>query len=124
MTIYWITSMALEQSVDQALARHIGAGGFPDVAVDAGPGLVDDALARLRGADAGGRLPLLHMPRTEDDLGVIRDAAARLACEATDVVFLGTGGSSLGGQTLAQLRDYAVPGAGRFAENPLVHFLD
>ena len=41
-----------------------------------------------------------------------------------DVVFLGTGGSSLGGQTLAQLADYAVPGLGRFAEAPRVHFLD
>jgi glucose-6-phosphate isomerase len=40
------------------------------------------------------------------------------------VVFLGTGGSSLGGQTLAQLKDYAVPGAGRFADGPRVHFLD
>jgi glucose-6-phosphate isomerase len=40
------------------------------------------------------------------------------------VVFLGTGGSSLGGQALAQLRDYAVPGAGRFTESPRVHFLD
>lgn len=29
---------------------------------------------------------------------------------ASDVVFLGTGGSSLGGQTLAQLAGYAVPG--------------
>ena len=48
----------------------------------------------------------------------------RLRRDATDVVFLGTGGSSLGGQTLAQLKDYAVPGAGRFAEPPRVHFLD
>ena len=38
--------------------------------------------------------------------------------DATDMVFLGTGGSSLGGQTLAQLADYAVPGLGRFAEKP------
>ena len=38
--------------------------------------------------------------------------------------FLGVGGSSLGGQTLAQLKDYAVPGAGRFTESPRIHFLD
>ena len=116
--------MAIEQSIDQALARTIGAGGFPEVAIEAGLRLVENALTRLREDDASGRLPLLHMPRASDDLGAIRAAAARLSCEATDVVFLGTGGSSLGGQTLAQLRDYAVPGAGRFAENPRVHFLD
>ena len=45
----------------------------------------------------------------------IRDAAARLRDGATDIVFLGTGGSSLGGQTLAQLAGYAVPGVGALA---------
>ncbi len=116
--------MALEQSIDLALARNIGAGGLPEVAIEAGLRLVENGLTRLREDDESGRLPLLHMPRATEDLGAIRDAAVRLTCEATDVVFLGTGGSSLGGQTLAQLRDYAVPGAGRFAENPRVHFLD
>lgn len=116
--------MALEQSIDLALARNIGAGGLPDVAIEAAFAVIDNGLARLRREDENGSLPLLHMPRTRDDLDQIREAAARLRAEATDVVFLGTGGSSLGGQTLAQLRDYGVPGAGRFAENPRVHFLD
>ena len=116
--------MALEQSIDLALARHIGPAGLPDVAIEAALRPIENALERLRQEDESGRLPLLHMPDTSDDLAAIRDAAARLASEATDVVFLGTGGSSLGGQTLVQLRDYAVPGAGRFAENPRVHFLD
>ena len=46
-----------------------------------------------------------------------RSAAAPRGCAtgATDIVFLGTGGSSLGGQTLAQLADYAVPGVGALA---------
>jgi glucose-6-phosphate isomerase len=64
------------------------------------------------------------MQCSTEDLAALRDAAAWLRLDATDVVFLGTGGSSLGGQTLAQLRDYAVPGAGRFTESPRVHFLD
>ena len=116
--------MALEHSIDLALARNIGPAGLPEVAVEAALKPVEKALERLREEDKSGRLPLLHMPETSDDLGAVRDAAAQLTCEATDVVFLGTGGSSLGGQTLAQLRDYAVPGAGRFTENPRVHFLD
>src|SRR5215213_3342973 len=116
--------MPLEHSIDLALARHIGAAGLPDLAIEAALRLVENGLARLRQEDESGTLPLLHMPRTRDDLAAVMDAATRLATEATDVVFLGTGGSSLGGQTLAQLRDYAVPGAGRFAENPRVHFLD
>ena len=114
--------MALNQSIDLALAEQIGAAGLPGTALDAGLAAVRTATARLREDDETGRLPLLRMPGTTDDLAAIREAAARLR-DATDVVFLGTGGSSLGGQTLAQLADYAVPGIGRFAE-PRVHFLD
>jgi len=116
--------MALQQSIDLALSKNIGGGGLPQTALDAAMAAVETALKRLREDDETGRLPLLHMPRTTDDLASIRDAAAWLRRDATDVVFLGTGGSSLGGQTLAQLRDYAVPGAGRFADGPRVHFLD
>jgi glucose-6-phosphate isomerase len=40
------------------------------------------------------------------------------------VVFLGTGGSSLGGQTLAQLGGYGVPGASLPHAGPRLHFID
>jgi glucose-6-phosphate isomerase len=116
--------MALSLSIDLALASTIGGSGLPQTAVDAGLSGIEGALKRLREDDETGRLPLLHMPRTTDDLAAVDDAVHRLREDATDVVFLGTGGSSLGGQTLAQLKDYAVPGAGRFADGPRVHFLD
>src|SRR5689334_4809576 len=116
--------MTLQQSIDLALAAHVGASGLPQTAIDAALSVVENAAKRLREDDASGRLPLLHMPRTTDDLDEIRIAAERLREGATDVIFLGTGGSSLGGQTLAQLKDYAVPGLGGFAEKPRVHFLD
>ena len=38
--------------------------------------------------------------------------------------FLGTGGSSLGGQTLAQLAGHAVPGVGALRDPPRIHFMD
>src|SRR3712207_231006 len=116
--------MPLQQSIDLALDATIGEGGLSQAALDEALGLVGQAMKRLAEDDSPGRLALLHMPRTKDDLTSIREAATFLRDEATDVVFLGTGGSSLGGQTLAQLRDYAVPGAGRFTESPRVHFLD
>src|SRR3954466_15135211 len=116
--------MPLQQSIDLALASRIGENGIPRTALDAALVLTEKALKRLREDDETGRLPLLHMPRTTDDLAPVREAAAWLRQDATDVVFLGTGGSSLGGQTVAQLKDYAVPGAGRFTEAPRVHFLD
>lgn len=116
--------MALQQSIDLALASNIGDGGLPQTALEAAFSVVGRGMKRLAEDDASGRLPLLHMPRETGDLDSIREAASWLRRDATDVVFLGTGGSSLGGQTLAQLKDYAVPGAGRFADGPRVHFLD
>ena len=116
--------MALQQSIDLALEANIGGGGLPQAALDEALGLVDGAMKRLAEDDASGRLPLLHMPRTTDDLTSIKEAAAFLRDDATDVAILGVGGSSLGGQTLAQLKDYAVPGIGRFTESPRIHFLD
>jgi glucose-6-phosphate isomerase len=116
--------MALQQTIDLTLASNIGGGGLPRTALEAALTAVGNAMKRLAEDDATGRLPLLHMPRTTEDFDSIREAASWLRRDATDVVFLGTGGSSLGGQTLAQLRDYAVPGAGRFTESPRVHFLD
>lgn len=116
--------MALQQSIDLALESKIGEGGLPQAVFDAALEAVGQAMKRLAEDDASGRLPLLHMPRTTDDLAAVKEAAAFLRDDATDIVFLGTGGSSLGGQTLAQLKDYAVPGAGRFTESPRVHFLD
>src|ERR671912_468483 len=117
-------SMALEQSIDLAFTSRIGEGGLEQEAFERALGEVGEAMKRLSEDDASGRLPLLHMPRASDDLAAAREAAAWLRQDATDLVFLGTGGSSLGGQALAQLRDYAVPGAGRFTESPRVHFLD
>ena len=43
---------------------------------------------------------------------ILRLRGAALRDGATDIVLLGTGGSSLGGQTLAQLAGHAVPGVG------------
>src|SRR3712207_2640815 len=116
--------MALQQSIDLALESNIGGGGLPQTALDEALELMGGAMKRLAEDDASGRLPLLHMPHTADDLASIREAAAFLRDDATDVVILGVGGSSLGGQTLAQLKDYAVPGVGRFTESPRIHFLD
>ena len=116
--------MPLDQSIDLALASEIGGSGLPATAVEAAQTGVETAAGRLREEAEAGGLPLLSLPGATDDLPAITEAAETLRRDATDVVFLGTGGSSLGGQTLAQLGDYAVPGTGRFAEEPRVHFLD
>ncbi len=116
--------MPLIQSIDLARSERIGANGIST-------GTLNDALARtspaldwLRARHADGALPLLRLPAQRDDLDGIRTAGQRLAAGATDVVLFGTGGSSLGGQTLAQLSGYKVEGVGAFHDGPRLHFMD
>src|SRR5260370_40707293 len=105
--------MPFVQSIDSARAERIGTGGVTAAAFD-------DALAR----SADGALPLLRLPAARDDLAPIRDAAQRLSAGASDVVILGGGGSSLGGQTLAQLPGHGVAGVGLLRDGPPPHFTD
>ena len=116
--------MPIQQSIDSALERNIGAQGVGDGALNAALDRADGALEVLRARHADGSLPLLRLPERTDDLAGIGDAAGKLADGASDIVILGTGGSSLGGQTLAQLADYHVPGIGSLRGAPRLHFID
>ena len=116
--------MTFRQNIENARAEKIGANGIGKAALDDALRASEAALAWVRDAYAGSKLPLLRLPERTDDLGEIRSAAARLAAGATDVVMLGTGGSSLGGQTLAQLADIGVRGAEAFRAGPRMHFMD
>ena len=106
--------MALRQSIDHARPEN-----FAEVLARTGA-----ALARLRARHADGSLPLLRLPEQRDDIATILGYATLLRDGTSDVVFLGTGGSSLGGQTLAQLGGHAVPGVGALRDPPRIHFMD
>ncbi|AXK83489.1 glucose-6-phosphate isomerase [Pseudolabrys taiwanensis] len=116
--------MTINQSIDSALAKNVGAQGIDDAALAAALARAEGALDRLRQHYSEGTLPLLRLPEKKDDLAQIKEAAGKLADGASDIVILGTGGSSLGGQTLAQLAGYAVPGVGVLRAPPRLHFID
>ena len=116
--------MPLSQSIDSALEKNVGKHGVKEAALAAMLARTEGALDWLRQHHAEGTLPLLRLPEKQDDLAEIRAAAAKLAQGASDIVVLGTGGSSLGGQTLAQLADYKVPGVGDLRGPPRMHFID
>jgi glucose-6-phosphate isomerase len=116
--------MPIKQSIDSALEKNIGRHGVAEAALAGALARAEGALDRLREHYAEGTLPLLRLPERQDDLAEIRGAAQQLTAGATDIVILGTGGSSLGGQTLAQLAGYNVPGVGALREPPRVHFID
>ena len=116
--------MPLHQSIASAKASQIGAHGVADDVLAAMLADTQNALDKLRKQHADGTLPLLRLSERRDDLAEIQAAAKRLVDGATDLVLLGTGGSSLGGQTLAQLAGYAVPGIGALRNGPRLHFMD
>jgi glucose-6-phosphate isomerase len=116
--------MGVVQSIDSAREEHVGPHGVSAVALTTALERAEGALDWLRVRYADGGLPLLRLPELHSDLEEIRDTAGRLSDRATDIVILGTGGSSLGGQTLAQLAGYAVPGVGALRTPPQLHFID
>ena len=115
----------LTQEFELALVSKIGEGGLPDAAFEQALTDLEPALAKLREQARDRSLPLLGLPADTSDLPGIRQAAERLKSGgATDILILGTGGSSLGGQTLAQLTDYGISGLSQFLPEPRVHFID
>lgn len=102
--------MALAQSVDGCLEATIGALGLPQASLDANLAKLEPRLAALREAHAKSTLPVLRVPEWRDDIVAAQAALKRLTHGARTLVFFGTGGSSLGGQTLAQLGGWGVPG--------------
>jgi glucose-6-phosphate isomerase len=112
--------MPLLQSIESAREDRIGKHGVSATALTDTLARTEDTLAWLRKQT----LPLLQLPQKRDDIGDIVASAARLTATASDIVLLGTGGSSLGGQTLAQLAGYAVPGLGLLREGVRLHFID
>src|SRR5262249_4622871 len=116
--------MPAVQSIDLAREERIGGHGVPQKSLNETLAPSTAAPEWVRGRPPHGKPPPLRPPERRDDLAQIEDAARRLAADATDVVFLGTGGSSLGGQTLAQLAGHAVPGVGLLRPAPRLHFMD
>src|SRR5437764_2373229 len=119
-----MSGMPFQQDIDSARAETVGNHGIASAVLDDTLRRSEAALVWLRKAHAEESLPLLRLPARTDDLDGIERAAARLRAGATDVVVLGTGGSSLGGQTIAQLADVGVRGADAFRSPPRMHFMD
>jgi glucose-6-phosphate isomerase len=115
--------MPVKQSIENARAERV-AEGIEAAALNDALRRSCEALTWLNARYQDNTLPLLHLPAQRADVSEITEIAGRLTAGASDVVLLGTGGSSLGGQTLAQLAGYAVPGIGSLRGAPRLHFMD
>jgi glucose-6-phosphate isomerase len=113
-----MSGLPFTQDVSRAFA-----GGIARAAFEKNLQRLEAPLTALRDAYEKDSLALLRLPERTEDLAPVEALAAKLR-QAEHVVFLGTGGSSLGGQTLAQLGGYNVPGVGALGSKPALHFLD
>ena len=106
--------------IDDALEGKVGKQGLARAVLDRELAKATKALDRFRQWKADGTLPLLSLPGTRDDLALLKPHAERFA-KFEHVIVLGTGGSSLGGQTLVALKDQGFgPQSGR----PKLWFMD
>ena len=113
--------MFYRQHIDDCFADRIGVGGLARASLERSLAQAAPALGLLRQWRDNGSLPLLALPHARDDLVAPRRHAERFAKAFDHVMVLGTGGSSLGGQTLAALADQ---GFGPRRGAPKLWFMD
>ena len=117
------------QTIDGCFSDTIGAGGLDIADFDAALAKADGALTKLKQHRANGDLALLTVGDDPASVDQIKAAYQRLAKDAQTIVFFGTGGSGLGGQTLAQFGGWSIPGVGVLGDKsgarpPMTRFYD
>jgi glucose-6-phosphate isomerase len=112
--------MDYRQSIEGCLAEQVGQRGLDPGTLDALLTRAAPALDKLKRLRDDGSLPLLRLPGRKDDIAqlrrILKTFRAAPRQKFRDVLILGTGGSSLGGQTLYALADERA--------QPRLHFLD
>ncbi len=104
-------SLPFRQNIDGLLEGAIGSHGLSHADLQRWLARLEPALDQLRQEWESRSLPLLRIPEETADIMEAEAAMAALSAGAEKIVFFGTGGSSLGGQTLAQLSGWDIPGA-------------
>lgn len=119
-------ALPFRQSVDGALSASIGAHGLESGRLERWVERLAPEIDRLRADYASRDLPLLRIAEETADIADAEAALGRLSVGAATVVFFGTGGSGLGGQTLAQFAGWNIPGAAdeRQRGRPRTRFYD
>ena len=114
------------QSIAGCLPGAVGAHGLSESELAGWLTKLAPHLNRLADDDALNRLPLLLVPEETADIDRAEAALTKLSVGARTIVFFGTGGSGLGGQTLAQLAGWNVPGGASAAQKkrPRTRFYD
>ncbi len=102
-------TLAYAQDLSGCLAGAIGGHGLDAQSLAPWMSKADAALDRLRSDYKTGALPLLKIAEETADVAEAAAALAKLSEGARTIIFFGTGGSGLGGQTLAQIAGWGIP---------------
>lgn len=100
----------IQQSIDGCFEAAIGRYGLAPSAHASWLDRMGPHVEALKGDYRDKTLPLLRIPEDQQDIADAEAALKRLSEGAKTLVFFGTGGSSLGGETLAQLAGWNIPG--------------
>lgn len=117
----------MKQSIDLCFESAIGSAGITASEFERELERCKPILDRLSKVRDMKSLPHFTVPVSRDDLKEIESVAARISELSRDVLICGTGGSSLGGQTLAQTAGWHTPNGSEFGSikhRPRLHFLD
>jgi len=114
------------QSIDGCLDGAIGKYGLTPAELGRWLDPLGPAIAALQEDYRARRLPHLRIAEDTADVAAAQAALANLSKGADTIVFFGIGGSSLGGQTLAQLGGWNIPGMADEAQRrrPRTRFYD
>ncbi len=120
------TAAPYTHSIDGCLEGAIGRHGLSEAELARWLDPLGPAIAALQEDYRSRRLPHLRIAEETADLVAAEAALERLSQGADTVVFFGIGGSSLGGQTLAQLGGWHIPGMATPAQmrRPRTRFYD
>ena len=116
---------AYQQDITGTLDSAIGAGGLSQAELQRWLARAGDELAGLRADHQAGKLALFDAANDiEAAVGEVEAAYAELAADAGTIIFFGTGGSSLGGQTVAQFGGWSIAGTTTAAQlkRPMTRF--
>jgi glucose-6-phosphate isomerase len=114
------------QSIAGCLSPAIGAHGLGEAELRTWLNRLAAPLADLKAGYRDRTLPLLGIAEETADLEAAELAYRQLTAGARAIVFFGIGGSSLGGQALAQLGGWSIPGTADEAQKarPRTRFYD
>jgi glucose-6-phosphate isomerase len=104
--------LAYTQGIAGCLDTAIGQAGLSAAELRSHAEALRPHIDRLKADYAARRLPILRISEDQDDIVACESALTALTRDAETVVFFGTGGSGLGGQALAQIAGWNIPGDG------------